>query len=102
MVDKSENTESQKLWETTQYGWFIILEKEIYKWCQKNNLDFDIIYNQANKTYNEGYSKLGMKNVIRPILKQANGKIGGHCIIPNCELLGSEVAKIISKMNQQY
>lgn len=102
MVDKPENTEAQKLWETTQYAWFIVLEKEIYKWCQENNLDFNIIYTEANKTYNEGYFKLGMKNVIRPILKQANGKIGGHCIIPNCELLESEVAKIILKMNQQY
>jgi len=32
-----------KLWETTQYGWFIILEKEIKKSCDKKGLDFNLI-----------------------------------------------------------
>ena len=77
-VEKPEITEALKIWSTTAYGWNIILEKEIYKWCQKHNLDFNIIYNEATKTYNEGYSKLGMKNVVRPILKEYPGKIGGH------------------------
>ncbi|MBU4299271.1 hypothetical protein KJ636_04470, partial [Patescibacteria group bacterium] len=29
----SETTEALKLWDTTQYGWFIVLNKEIKKWC---------------------------------------------------------------------
>jgi len=102
MVDEPEITEALKIWSTTYYGWNIIFEKELYKWCQKHNLDFNIIYVDANKTYNEGYSKLGRKNVVRPILRHMKGKIGGHCIIPNCELLDSEIAKIILKFNKKY
>lgn len=87
LVDKSENTEALKLWSTTQYKRFIELEKEIYEWCEEKDLDFDVIYTDANKTYNEGYEKLGMENVRRPILKHVEGKIGGHCVLSNYGLL---------------
>ena len=102
MVEEPENTEALKLWETTEYGWFIILEKEIKKWCEKKGLDFNLIYTEANKNYNEGYKKLGLKNVVRPILRHQEGKIGGHCVIPNCEVLDSEIAKIILNFNKKY
>lgn len=102
-VEKPEITEALKIWSTTAYGWNIVFEKELYKWCERHNLDFNIIYVDATKTYNEGYSKLGMKNVVRPILREMKGKIGGHCIMPNCELLkDSEIAKIIIKLNKKY
>ena len=87
LIDKSENTEALKLWSTTQYGRFIELEKEIHKYCEERGLDFNIIYTEANKTYNEGYEKLGMEYVRRPVLKHIEGSIGGHCILPNYKLL---------------
>lgn len=102
MVDEPEDTEAGKIWSTTQYGLFIALEKEIHRWCKKHGRDFNIVYTDFNKTYNEGYKKLGVKNVIRPILKQMRGKIGGHCIIPNCELLDSEITRLIKKLNKKY
>lgn len=101
MIDEPETTEALKLWSTTQYGLSIMLEKEIYKWCKKRNIPFDIVYTDANQTYNKGYSKLGWKHVLRPILKEMPGKIGGHCIISNCELLKSEIAKLILKRNKK-
>ena len=87
MIDKSENTEALKLWSTTQYKRFIELEKEIYEWCEERGLDFDVIYSNANQTYNKGYKKLGMEHVIRPVLKHIKGKIGGHCVLSNNKLL---------------
>jgi len=87
LIDKPENTEALKLWSTTQYGRLIELEKEIHKYCKDNNLDFDIVYTGANRTYNKGYEKLGMEHVRRPILKHVEGKIGGHCILQNYKLL---------------
>jgi len=87
LIDKSENTEALKLWSTTQYGRFIELEKEIHKYCEERGLDFNIIYTEANKTYNDGYEKLGMGYVRRPILKHVEGSIAGHCILPNYKLL---------------
>ena len=83
----AKTTEALKLWDTTQYGRLIMLEKEIYIWCKKNKIDFDAIYTQANKDYNEGYIKLGRPEVVRPYLKHIEGKIGGHCILPNAKLL---------------
>jgi hypothetical protein len=82
----SATTEALKLWDTTQYGWMI---------------DFNAVYLEANKTYNEGYKKLGKNEVIRPYLRYMPGKIGGHCIISNCHLLDSEIAKIILKENNK-
>src|SRR3990167_1519445 len=55
----SRNTEALKLWDTTQYGLMIILNKEIKKFCDKHDLNFQDVYMHANKTYNEGYLKLG-------------------------------------------
>lgn len=97
----SATTEALKIWDTTQYGWMIILSKEIKKWCDRKGLDFNAIYLEANKTYNEGYKKLGKTEVIRPYLRYMPGKIGGHCIIPNSYLLDSEIAKIILKENNK-
>lgn len=100
--DKPETTEALKLWSTTQYGLFVIIQKEIYKWCQENNLDFDKIYTEANKTYNEGYLKLGRPEVIRPILKQIKGEIGGHCILQNAEMLDSDLSRFFLRMNKKF
>ena len=83
----AKTTEALKLWDTTQYGRLIMLEKEIYKWCQDNGVDFKEVYQRANKDYNEGYTKLGMPHVVRPYLKHVEGPIGGHCILPNSKLL---------------
>ncbi len=96
----SATTEALKLWDTTQYGWMIILNKEIKKWCDRRGLNFEAIYTEANDSYNEGYRKLGRPEVNRPYLKYMSGKIGGHCVISNCQLLDSEIAKLISKKNK--
>lgn len=84
-------TEAMKLWSTTQYGRMIMLEKEIYEWCQKNDLPFEEVYTRSNKDYNKGYTKLGMKHVVRPYLKHVPGPIGGHCVNENSKLLGVKI-----------
>lgn len=81
------NTEAMKLWDTEQYRRFILLNKEIKDYCEKNGLDFDIVYTKANESYNQGYKKLGMEHVIRPNLYWMPGPIGGHCVEPNHKLL---------------
>lgn len=103
--DKASITEAIKLWDTTQYGWMIILEKMIYDWCKANGFSdkeaWDI-YGQANYDYNVGYARLGRKDVQRPFLKHMEGVIGGHCVIPNLELLNSEICGIIKELNKRY
>lgn len=101
LFEKSAESEALKLWDTTQYGWMILLNKGIKEWCDKKGLDFDAVYTDANKSYVEGYKKLGRPEVARPYLKYMPGKIGGHCVIPNCQILDSEIAKIILKKNKK-
>jgi UDP-N-acetyl-D-mannosaminuronate dehydrogenase len=91
----SESVEAMKLWDTTIYGLNILLEKEIHRFCTENNLNFDTVYTLANATYNSGYALLGMPQFKKYILKHSEGKIGGHCVLPNCELLNSWVSKLI-------
>lgn len=102
ICDSSKTTEALKLWDTTQYAWQILLNKDIKKWCEKNGVDFEAVYTKANKTYNEGYQKLGKPEVVRPYLKYIVGPIGGHCLIPNCQILNSETSKIVLKKNNLF
>jgi hypothetical protein len=95
----SNDTEAMKLWDTTIYGWNIVLEKTIFAYCKKHNLDFDLVYTEANRTYNEGYSKLGRPEFQKYILKHVEGKIGGHCVVNNLNFLESDISDIIKRLN---
>lgn len=99
--DSRESLEAMKLYCTTLYGLNIIAEKEIYKFCQKHGLDFDMVYTKSNETYNNGYKQLGFPQYVRYNLKHQDGKIGGHCVIPNCDLLKTDIAKFIKKQNEK-
>lgn len=101
VVEKAATTEALKLWDTTQYGIMIMLEKEIYSWCTKHGLDPEIIYTDANHTYDIGYEALGRPEVTRPYLKHMDGAIGGHCVIPNAKLLKAGMAELLLEFNTQ-
>jgi len=81
-------TELAKLLDTTYYGVAIAWHGEMAKICQKLGIDFEEAVTDFNATYNEGYTKLGKKNVVRPVLYPPKDGISGHCIIPNAEILG--------------
>lgn len=97
VVPDSRTTEALKLWDTTQYGVMILLNKEIYKWCKKNKVDFDVVYTSGNETYNDGYARLGRLDVQRPVLKYIPGPIGGHCVTQNAKLFTSLSTKRLIK-----
>lgn len=96
----AKNTEAIKLWDTTYYGWNIVFMHAVRAYCDEYKLDFDLVYAEANRAYNDGYAALGRNDVQRPVLKYMQGKIGGHCVIPNCHLLGGDVANFILKANE--
>lgn len=88
VMHKSKTTEMLKLLDTTYYGLAIAYHAYAAKLCEKEGLNFDMVMTLANDSYNEGYTKLGKTNVIRPVLHAPDGgKIGGHCVIPNAALL---------------
>lgn len=93
----ARTTEALKLWDTTQYGLMIYINKRIHNWCIKNNVDFNTVYTDANKSYDEGYTSpaLGMPHVVRPYLEYVSGAIGGHCVLPNAKLLDKKIHKLL-------
>ena len=82
----SDSTELAKLTSTTYYGLCIAWHGEMKKMCDEYGIDFEVI-NDWTLTYNQGYYGMGMQNVVRPNLYPPEDGIGGHCIIPNVELL---------------
>jgi UDP-N-acetyl-D-mannosaminuronate dehydrogenase len=96
-VKSARDTEMAKLLDTTYYGWNIIFNKKVKHLCEEYNLDFDTVYTKFNESYNEGYAKLGMGHVRRPVLKYMEGKCGGHCIRPNVVLLDDKFFNVIKK-----
>lgn len=85
--DNLSNGELAKLLDTTYYGYNIIFAKHAKKLCEDHGLDFYKVYTLPNETYNEGYKKLGIENVVRPVLYPPSDKIGGHCVVENFHLL---------------
>ncbi len=80
-------TEIGKILDTTYYGVIIAWHKEMKKICDKFGVDFENAVTDFNKTYNDGYALFGKKNVIRPVLFVDDKPIGGHCVVPNAEIL---------------
>lgn len=98
----SRTTELLKILDTTYYGWNIVFEKEVKRLCDEMGLDLGEVYTVPNEDYNEGYEKLGKPNVRRPVLKHVPGKIGGHCIMENCEFLDDWLTRTIKERNKGY
>ena len=88
-VENSDATELAKLTSTTYYGLCIAWHGEMKKMCDKHNIDFDVI-NKWTTSYNLGYYGLDMQHVVRPNLYPPENGIGGHCVIPNTEMLADE------------
>lgn len=100
-TEKTQTLETMKLYCTTIYALNVIAEKEVWEYCKKHSLDYNIVYTESNKTYNEGYAKLGYPQYTRYMLKHTDGKIGGHCLIPNCKLLKTDISKFILRQNDK-
>jgi len=98
---RPEATEAAKLWCTTAYGISILVEKVIHAYCEEHGLDFDAVYRAWTETYNEGYEKLGMGHVQRPVLEHVPGRIGGHCVIPNAKILGNWLGDILAQCDEE-
>jgi hypothetical protein len=87
LVYPAKTSELAKLFCTTYYGVCIAWHKDMKKICDKLGVDFEQVVTDFNKTYNEGYTKLGKTNVVRPVLFVDDKPIGGHCVVPNAKIL---------------
>ena len=98
---KSETTELGKLLSTTYYAVCIEYVKSAEKLCEKYKVPFSEAFTLFNLTYNEGWTKLGHPEYQRPTLVPIQRKQGGHCTLPNCDLLESKFTKLIKELNEK-
>ena len=78
--------------DTTYYGWLINYAQITKMICEKENVDFDEMWKFAD----EIHENLGNRPKMFP------GIIGGHCVIPNLDLVKYENLDIIKKINEMY
>jgi len=83
----AKTTELAKLFCTTYYGLCIAYHAEMKRICEQEGIDFEKAVTDFNQTYNEGYTKLGKSNVVRPVLYPPENGIGGHCVCENANIL---------------
>lgn|SRR5574343_514761 len=87
VCENAETSELAKILDTSYYGVCIAYHGEAAKACEKFGASFKEAMTLFNETYNEGYTKLGKCNVVRPVLTPPSEPIGGHCVVQNAELL---------------
>ena len=91
VYESSRTTEVAKLLDTSYYGACIAWHDYAKQLCEKHGVNFKEAQTHYNLTYNRGYEELEKTNVIRPTLTPPEGSIGGHCVVPNAELLREEL-----------
>lgn len=102
IVSNSNYTEALKLLSTAEYGVNIAFAD--YKQHVAQELGMDYKYMKLwNEDYNYLYKELGDANRFQKfVLDPPHGKIGGHCVVPNAEILGqqypNEHLEIIKRM----
>lgn len=94
LFDKPETTELLKILDTTFYGLCVEYTKDIKIECDKHGIPFEA-WTIYNENYNKGYQSLGHPEFIRPNLVPIMKKIGGHCVLPNANLLETKFTKLL-------
>lgn len=101
ICDLSETTELAKLLCTTFYGVLIEYTKAAKAKCDDQGVPFAEAWTLWQQTYNEGYQAIGRPDYTRPILTPIDGRIGGHCVLPNLELFSFAFADIVRDLNRK-
>jgi UDP-N-acetyl-D-mannosaminuronate dehydrogenase len=78
--------------DTSYYGWLITYSQISKMIADKNNVDFDEMWSFSD----EIHKFLGNRPKMFP------GFIGGHCVIPNLELIDNNLLNLINDINLDY
>lgn len=82
-------TEWLKLRSTSKYGVSLVWADYEARVSKELGMDFSAI-KLFDMDYNKLYERLGLPQFQRYILDEPNGHIGGHCVVPNAELLDNQ------------
>jgi len=84
--NRPEEAELAKLLSTTYYLSNIVFNKVAKELTQKTKTNYNQVYTKFNRIYNQGYQQIN-PDLVRQILKFMSGPVGGHCVIPNAQIL---------------
>lgn len=102
VVMNSDHTEALKLLSTTEYGLNIVFADYKAKIAKDIDMDYELT-KRWNRDYNQLYRELGLDRTFQKfVLDAPNSKIGGHCIIPNTELLHELYPDEITYLIRRY
>ena len=76
--------------DTSYYGWLINYAQITYMIARKYNVNYDEMWSFSD----EIHKFLGNRPKMYP------GFIGGHCVIPNLELIRNDELSLINKINK--
>jgi hypothetical protein len=95
LFDKAEVTEVMKLRSTEFYALCIEYVKDVKRQCLKQGIPFEA-WTLWTQNYNQGYADLGYREYQRPNLAPMLKEIGGHCLLPNLELMSTAFSRFLS------
>lgn len=101
VFDGPETTELGKLLETTYFGVCVEFAKAAEVLCEKHQVPFHEAYTLYLQTLNEGIKRYGFNHPEMPIMTPIQGRIGGHCVLPNCDLVEFQFAELIKHLNKE-
>ena len=102
--ESSLTTELGKLLCNIRWGLNIAFAQEQKRMCDYYGVKYEDVVNEFEKTRNMGLKEISRENVQMPILFP--GYIGGHCVMPNVNILMQEYPsiflKVILESNKKY
>jgi hypothetical protein len=103
-VDSASQTEMLKLRSTAKYGVNLVWADYEKSLADSVGAEWDMV-KVFDLDYNLLYEKLGFPEFSRYLLDPPGGQIGGHCVVPNAELLDEQfphpLLKMIKKMRKK-
>lgn len=101
LVDSSDFTEALKLLSTTEYGVNIEFARYKKQVADTIGMGFELT-KEWNQDYNKLYHNLDIPWAKKYVLDAPVGKKGGHCIVPNAQILHeqypSDFTKIVGEL----
>lgn len=89
MLDNSDWTEFLKLRSTSRYGVNIAFAKYEADVAEDLGMDWNHLM-EFDRDYNKLYRALNLPDLQRYVLTKPDGPIGGHCVVPNAEMLDKQ------------
>lgn len=96
LTELPETTEFIKMASTSYYGVMLEYIRYVNETMQSLGIDFRDFQTYI-ENYNRLYQGLGYYQFTRPQLYPPEGNIGGHCVVPNAEILDKQFPSVFLK-----